>query len=35
MDNYWKKYWVIAILKTIHHLKNIEPSVHPFFSMMI
>ena len=33
MDNYWKKYWVIAILKTIHHLKNIEPSVHPFFSI--
>lgn len=32
-DTYWKKYWVIAILKSIHKLKGLEPSVHPFFSI--
>ena len=32
-NHYWKKYWVIAILKTVHKLKGIEPSIHPFFSI--
>ena len=31
-NHYWKKYWVIAILKTVHKLKGLEPSIHPFFS---
>lgn len=33
MGAYWKKYWVLATLKTIHRLKDLEPSVHPFFSI--
>ena len=32
-NHYWKKYWVIAILKTIHKRKGLEPSIHPFFSI--
>lgn len=32
-NNYWKKYWVVAILKTIHKKKGLEPSVHAFFSI--
>ena len=32
-NRYWKKYWVIAILKTIHKRKGLEPSIHPFFSI--
>ena len=32
-NHYWKKKWVIAILKTIHKRKGLEPSIHPFFSM--
>ena len=31
--HYWKKFWVIAILKTVHKKKGLEPSIHPFFSM--
>ena len=31
--HYWKKFWVIAILKTVHKKKGFEPSIHPFFSM--
>ena len=29
----WKKFWVIAILKTVHKKKGLEPSVHPFYSI--
>ena len=29
----WKKFWVVAILKTVHKKKGLEPSVHPFYSI--
>ena len=32
-NHYWKKYWVVAILKTIPKKKGLEPSMHPFFSI--
>ena len=32
-NHYWKKFWVIATLKTVHKRKGLEPSIHPFFSM--
>ena len=32
-NHYGKKYWVIAILKTIHKRRGLEPSIHPFFSI--
>ena len=32
-NHHWKRCWVIAILKTIHKKKGLEPSIHPFFSM--
>ena len=32
-NHYRKKFWVIAILKTVHKKKGLEPSIHPFFSM--
>lgn len=33
INHYWKKYWVVAILKTIYKKKGLEPSIHPFFSI--
>lgn len=32
-NHYWKKIWVVAILKVIHKKKGLEPSVHAFFSI--
>ena len=32
-NHYWEKFWVIAILKTVHKRKGLEPPIHPFFSM--
>lgn len=32
-NHYWKKIWVVAILKVIHKKKVLEPSVHAFFSI--
>lgn len=32
-DHYWKKYWVIAMLKAIHKIKGLEPAIHPFLSI--
>ena len=33
INHFWKKYWVVAILKTIYKKKGLEPSMHPFFSI--
>lgn len=32
-NHYWKKIWVVAILKVTHKKKGLEPSVHAFFSI--
>ena len=33
--NQWKKYLIIATLKCIHKKHNLEPAVHPFYSLEV
>lgn len=32
-NHYWKKYWVITVLKAIDKKEDLKPAIHSFFSI--